>query len=75
MGVFWMLVFGIGLTVIAIIHLLTIRVEEQQVVHAEGHKTKIDIKGTIRVIKGSRASSVSYSSTHSTTFSAAYLCR
>jgi DHA3 family multidrug efflux protein-like MFS transporter len=52
MGVFWMLVFGIGLTVIAIIHLLAIRVEEQQVVHAEGHKTKIDIKGTIRVIKG-----------------------
>lgn len=52
MGVFWMLVFGIGLTVITIIHLLTVRVEEQQIAHAEGHKTKIDIKGTIRVIKG-----------------------
>ncbi|RPD40580.1 MFS transporter [Chitinophaga barathri] len=51
MGVFWMLVFGIGLTVVAIVHLLFIRVEEKQIVHAEGAKPKIDIRGTINVIK------------------------
>ena len=51
MGVFWMLIFGIGLTVVAIAHLLTIRTEETQIVHAEGARPKIDIRGTIAVVK------------------------
>ncbi|MBO9153339.1 MFS transporter [Chitinophaga sp. GCM10012297] len=51
MGVFWMMMFGIGLTVVAIVHLLTIRVEETRIVHAEGEKPKVDIPGTIAVIR------------------------
>jgi DHA3 family multidrug efflux protein-like MFS transporter len=51
MGAFWMLVFGIGLTAVAIIHLLTIKTEEMQIVHAEGARPKIDIRGTIAVVK------------------------
>lgn len=51
MGVFWMLAFGIGLTVVAIVHLLTIKIEEKQIVHAEGARPKLDIMGTIAVVK------------------------
>jgi DHA3 family multidrug efflux protein-like MFS transporter len=53
LGVFWMLVFAIGLTVLAIIHLLTITIPEKEIVHThtEGGLKHIDIRGTIKVIR------------------------
>lgn len=52
LGVFWMLVFAIGFTVLAIIHLLTITIPEKEIVHAhtESGVKHIDIRGTIKVI-------------------------
>lgn len=53
LGVFWMLVFAIALTTLAIIHLLTISIPEMKVVHdhMEEDVKRIDIRGTIRVIR------------------------
>jgi DHA3 family multidrug efflux protein-like MFS transporter len=53
LGVFWMLVFAIGFTVLAIIHLWTLSIPEKEIVHThteEGVK-HIDIRGTIKVIR------------------------
>lgn len=50
LGIFWMLVIAIGLTVLVILHLLTIHIHEKGVVHAEPHTQSVDIKGTIRVV-------------------------
>jgi len=53
LGVFWMLVFAIGLTVLAIIHLFTLSIPEKEIVHThteEGVK-HLDIRGTIKVIR------------------------
>lgn len=53
LGVFWMLVFAICFTVLAIIHLWTVSIPEKEIVHThteEGVK-HIDIRGTIKVIR------------------------
>lgn len=50
LGVFWMLVFSIGLTILVIIHLKTVSIPEKRVIHAEAQTNHIDIRGTIRVI-------------------------
>jgi MFS transporter, DHA3 family, multidrug efflux protein len=50
LGVFWMLVFSIGLTILAIVHLWTVPISEQKIIHTEAHTNHIDIRGTIRVI-------------------------
>lgn len=50
LGVFWMLVFSIGLTLLVIIHLGTVSIPEQGVIHTEAQTNHIDIRGTIRVI-------------------------
>lgn len=50
LGVFWMLVFSIGLTILVVIHLGTVSIPEQRVIHAEAQTNRIDIRGTIRVI-------------------------
>jgi DHA3 family multidrug efflux protein-like MFS transporter len=53
LGVFWMLIFAIGLTTLAIIHLLTVSIPEKEIVHThtEEGAQHIDIRGTIRVIR------------------------
>lgn len=53
LGAFWMLVFAIGLTALALIHLLTISIPEKAIVHThtEEDVRRIDIRGTIRVIR------------------------
>jgi MFS transporter, DHA3 family, multidrug efflux protein len=51
LGVFWVLVFAIAVSVLVIAHLWTISIPETQVVHAEGHTHQIDIPGTIRAIR------------------------
>lgn len=51
LGVYWMLVFAIGLTLVTILHLCTIFIPEQKVIHAESQTNHIDIRGTIRAIQ------------------------
>jgi MFS transporter, DHA3 family, multidrug efflux protein len=53
-GMFWVLVTGVALTLLAIIHLAFIRVPEKEIVHITNPETgggKIDIKGTISVVR------------------------
>jgi MFS transporter, DHA3 family, multidrug efflux protein len=50
LGVYWMLVFAIGLTVLVILHLCTLSIPEKGVVHTHAQPNRIDIRGTIRVI-------------------------
>jgi MFS transporter, DHA3 family, multidrug efflux protein len=47
LGIYWMLVCAIGLTVLAIIHLSTLAIPEQRIVHTESHINSIDLRGTI----------------------------
>jgi DHA3 family multidrug efflux protein-like MFS transporter len=51
LGVFWVLALAIGLTALVIVHLWTVAIPEQQIVHAEAHTDKIDIRGTISAIR------------------------
>jgi MFS transporter, DHA3 family, multidrug efflux protein len=51
LGVFWVLALAIGLTALVIVHLWTVAIPEQQIVHAEAHTDKIDIRGTISAIQ------------------------
>ena len=51
LGVYWMLIFAIVLTALTILHLATIRVPEQRILHTEAKTNHIDIRGTIRVIR------------------------
>jgi MFS transporter, DHA3 family, multidrug efflux protein len=50
LGIYWMLIFAIVLTVASIVHLATISIPEPSIIHTE-HQTKhIDIRGTIQAI-------------------------
>lgn len=49
-GMFWVIVSGIVLTILAIIHLNFITVNEKKIIRIEGAPKNIDIKGTIKVI-------------------------
>lgn len=51
LGIFWMLVGAIALTVLAIVHLCTVSIPEKAGVHTEAYTHKIDIRGSIRAIQ------------------------
>jgi len=51
LGVYWMLVFSIGLTVLVMLHLGTISIPEERIIHPETQTNHIDIRGTIQVIQ------------------------
>jgi DHA3 family multidrug efflux protein-like MFS transporter len=51
LGVFWMLVSAIGLTLLVIVHLWTLPIPETQASHAEAHPPSLDIRGTIQAIQ------------------------
>jgi DHA3 family multidrug efflux protein-like MFS transporter len=53
LGMFWVLVSAIGLSLLIIVHLWTISIPEKEVIYAEGqtHDNSIDIRGTIRAIQ------------------------
>lgn len=51
LGIFWMLMGALGLSVLVVAHLWTLAVPEKAVVHAEAHRTPVDIRGTIRTIQ------------------------
>ncbi|MBD1853015.1 MFS transporter [Cyanobacteria bacterium FACHB-502] len=50
LGVYWMLIFAIALTVAVILHLLALPIPEQKIIHSEHYTQHIDIRGTIRAI-------------------------
>ncbi|HEX7017754.1 MAG TPA: MFS transporter, partial [Patescibacteria group bacterium] len=49
-GMYLVLLLAIVATMVAIIHLFFIPVTEKEIVHTEGATSKIDIKGTIKVV-------------------------
>lgn len=50
LGVYWVLISAIVLTVVVILHLITLPISEQTIIHSEHHTQHIDIRGTIRAI-------------------------
>lgn len=50
-GFFWVLLSGIILTIAAIIHLCFLAIPEKKIIHTEEKPKRVDIKGTIRVVK------------------------
>jgi MFS transporter, DHA3 family, multidrug efflux protein len=51
LGIFWMLVSAIGLTLLVIVHLWTLSMPKKKAVHAEAHTNTIDIRGSIQAIQ------------------------
>lgn len=50
LGVYWVMVFAIALTVAVILHLVILPIPEQTIIHSEDHTQHIDVRGTIRAI-------------------------
>lgn len=50
MGVLWMLILAVALSVLVILHLMTISIPEKEIVHTEPHTQHIDIRGTIAAV-------------------------
>lgn len=50
LGMYWTLVLAMGLMLLTIVHLWTVVVKEDQIVHVEDQPQTIDIRGTIKVI-------------------------
>ncbi|WNZ25839.1 MFS transporter [Leptolyngbya sp. NK1-12] len=50
LGDYWVLICAIALTVAVILHLATLSIAEQKIIHAEHHTQYIDIRGTVRAI-------------------------
>ncbi|WP_420147687.1 MFS transporter [Spirosoma sp.] len=51
LGVFWMLISALGLTLLTILHLWTVTIPEKGVAHSDDETKRVDIKGTIHVLK------------------------
>lgn len=52
LGMYWTLVSTVGLTVLTILHLLTVTIPEKEIVHAEdGSSGRVDVRGTIKAIR------------------------
>ncbi|MBD2702165.1 MFS transporter [Spirosoma sp. BT702] len=52
LGMSWTLVLAIALTVLTLVHLWLLSIPEKGIAHVEGQTNHIDIKGTIRALKG-----------------------
>jgi DHA3 family multidrug efflux protein-like MFS transporter len=50
-GMTWVLIMGIVVSTVAILHLISVPVPEKSIIHLEGGQKKVDIKGTLKVIK------------------------
>lgn len=51
LGVFWMLVGAIGLTLLVLVHLWTLSLPAARAVHSQAQTNSIDIRGSIEAIK------------------------
>jgi DHA3 family multidrug efflux protein-like MFS transporter len=52
LGMLWTLASAVVLTVLAIVHLLTVPIAGKEIVHTETNTKNIDVKGTIQVVRG-----------------------
>jgi MFS transporter, DHA3 family, multidrug efflux protein len=50
LGIYWMQVLAIGLTLLTILHLGTVAIPERQICHTAKQTDQIDIRGTIRAV-------------------------
>jgi len=50
-GMTWVLSIAVVLTILSILHLLTIPIAEKKIIHSDAHPNKIDVKGTIVAIR------------------------
>lgn len=50
LGISWMLLLAIGLTILTIFHLWMLNIPEKGIVHTGEHTQTIDIRGTLRVV-------------------------
>ncbi|UFH53733.1 MFS transporter [Spirosoma sp. KNUC1025] len=50
LGIFWMLISAIALTLLTLIHLWTLDIPEKGIAHGEEHTKRIDIRGTIQAL-------------------------
>ena len=51
LGIFWMQVLALTLTLLALIHVWTIDIREEGIIHSDESTKKIDIQGTIRALQ------------------------
>ncbi|AFY94898.1 MFS transporter [Chamaesiphon minutus] len=51
LGIYWMLVCAIGLTILVICHLSILSIPETKIVHTESHLDSIDLRGTIAALE------------------------
>jgi MFS transporter, DHA3 family, multidrug efflux protein len=51
LGIYWMLVCAIGLTMLVIIHLATLSIPETKIIHTESHLESIDVRGSIAALR------------------------
>jgi MFS transporter, DHA3 family, multidrug efflux protein len=51
-GMYWVLLLAIGVMVAGIVHLLTVTIPEKKIAHTEEQPKKIDIRGTLKVVRG-----------------------
>lgn len=51
-GMYWVLILAIGFTILGIIHLLFMDISEKKIEHLEHENKSIDIKGTLKAIRG-----------------------
>lgn len=55
LGMYWTLVIAVVLTLLSLLHLLTVRIPEPEIVHAEGVPQRVDFRGAwqgIRAVPG-----------------------
>lgn len=50
-GMKYVLMLGITMTVITMLHLWFIAIPEKKIIHSEEHKNKVDIRGTLKVVR------------------------
>lgn len=50
-GMTGVLILAIGVTLLAVLHLMMIPLQEKRVIHLEGHTGKVDIAGTLKVVR------------------------
>lgn len=51
LGMAGVLGIGVGITVLALIHLVFLKIPEETIVHAEGSNREVDVRGTIRAVR------------------------
>jgi MFS transporter, DHA3 family, multidrug efflux protein len=51
LGIYWMLVCAIGLTILVLVHLSTVSIPETKIIHTQSHLDSIDLRGTIAALR------------------------